>query len=304
MNKNAVWIVISLAIGLLSLAGCQEAMEPTDTTTSTTAQALNAATTTHHATTKDNKQIAYRVVGSGAQDIVLVHGWSVSGAVYDNLIDELASSDYRLIIPDLRGTGESDKPNGGYSLENYLKDIEAVVADANAADYVVVGHSMGGAIAQKYAARHASELSALVLMSPVPASGFPLPEDIYELFWASADDPQLQAFIFTISSVDLDPADLDHLVADAGTVLPKASRQSLDAWTEADFADMLDQITAPTLVLVSDDPFMPQAFLQQTVADPIANAQLEYFSGAGHYLQVEDPEQTSAAISGFLTSLP
>ncbi|QDG49610.1 alpha/beta hydrolase [Persicimonas caeni] len=293
-----------LVISLAGLVGCSEAMSPDDGGVTTRGQALSADdAVTHFATTKDNKTIAYRVIGSGAQDIVLVHGWSVSGTVYDNLIGELAGPDYRLIVPDLRGTGDSDKPNGGHSLENYLKDVEAVVADAGATDYVLVGHSMGGAIAQKFAAKNDSDLSGLVLMSPVPASGFPLPQQFYDLFWASAEDPQLQAFIFTISSVDLAQDDLNHLLASAATVTPKASRQSLDAWTQADFADMVGQIQTPTLVMVSDDPFMTPGLLQQLVVDPIPNASLTYFGGAGHYLQVEDPAQTASNIDGFIAGL-
>ncbi len=298
-------LFILLMTALVGLVGCSEAMSPDDGGTTTRGQALeDGSATTHFATSKDNKQIAYRVVGSGPQDIVLVHGWSVSSMVWDNLLAELASPDYRVIAIDLRGTGESDKPNGGYSIENYLKDVEAVVADAGASDYVLVGHSMGGAIAQKYAAKHASELRGLILQSPVPASGFPLPPEFYELFWASAEDPQLQAFIFTISSVDLDPADLDHLMASAATVKPKAVRQSLDAWTGADFADMLGQISAPTLVMVSDDPFMTPGLLEQLVADPIPNASLTHFAGSGHYLQVEDAQQTASVMDGFIAGLP
>jgi pimeloyl-ACP methyl ester carboxylesterase len=299
-----------VVLALLGLVGCEEALAPNDggTTTETTQQAMrgNAGPTSgvHYARTTDGEEIAYRVVGSGSTDVILVHGWSVSGAVYDNLVNELQSSDYRLLIPDLRGTGDSSKPASGYTLDNYAKDVLAVARDARAGRFVLAGHSMGGAIAQKVATMRPGRIQGLVLMSPVPASGFPLPPSFYNLFYASANDPALKEMIFNISSVALDPADLQNLMDSAATVTPTASQQSLDAWTQADFADRLFKIRAQTLVLVSDDPFMTPALLQQAVVDPIgSNASLEYFSGAGHYVQVEEAAQTAAAINAFVSGL-
>lgn len=306
MRAVQVLLALAASVGLIGLVGCGETSTPDDgEETASVAQALDSSDISDEvATTQDQRDIAYRVVGSGDRDVVLVHGWMLSGVVYDNLIDELASDDYRLIIPDLRGTGGSDKPNGGYSLENYLKDIDAVLDDADATDYILVGHSMGGAIAQRHAAKNAGDAAGLVLMSPVPASGFPLPEEDYQFFKAAADDPELKRIILMISSVDLDPDDLEALAEAADEIPPKAIEQSLDAWVDADFADMLSQIEAPTEVLVSDDPFMPVPFLQAFVADPIPTAtDVTYFPGGGHYLQVEEPAQTAAAIDDFVDDL-
>lgn len=164
---------------------------------------------------------------------------------------------------------------------------------------------MGGAIAQKVATMQPGRIEGLMLMSPVPASGFPLPQQVFNLFAASANDPALKELIFQISSVALEPSELQLLNASAATVAPQASRQSLDAWTQADFADELFKIRAETLVLVSDDPFMTPAFLQQTVADPIGNnASVTYFGGAGHYVYVEKAAESAAVIDDFIDGLP
>lgn len=163
---------------------------------------------------------------------------------------------------------------------------------------------MGGAIAQKYAGKHAGQMDGHFLMSPVPASGFPLPPEDYEFFESAADDAQVQTLILQTSSPNMDPDDVDYLAADAAKLPSKAIEQSLEAWVEADFEDQLDNITAPTAVLVSDDPFMDQQLLQALVADPIADASVEYFAGSGHYLQVEDPAETASRIDSFVESLP
>lgn len=304
MKNRALQTTSLLAVALFSLLGCGNAGPLDDgALTGPQSQALapDSGTATSFATTRDNKRIAYRVVGSGPQDIVLVHGWSVSGSVYDYLIPELASADYRLLVLDLRGSGESEQPDGGYSVQSYVEDIEAVVDHAGADDFALIGHSMGGLIVQKYAAMHSDRIDRLVLMAPAPASGFPLPPEIYDLFASSAYDLQLRELIFRASSANLDDTDLQLLMDSTATVSSKAVRQSVDAWVEADFGDMVSKIDAPTLVLVSDDPFFDAGLLQQLVVDAIgANASLEYFPGAGHYLQVEEPEKTAMAIDGFL----
>ncbi len=225
--------------------------------------------------------------------------------VYDNLIPYLQSEDYRLLIPDLRGHGNSSKPGSGYNLDNYVEDVLAVARDAHAGRFILVGHSMGGAVVQKLAAERPGRVQALILMSAVPASGFPLPTAYYNLFRASSTDASLQAFIFNISSVDLQPADLQHLLAAAATIDPEAIRESLDAWSYADFADELDAIKVPTKVIVSDDPFLNASIEQQTIVDPIgSNASLTYFPGSGHYMLVEDPAHTAQAINDFISSIP
>ena len=304
MKAVQALLAMALCVGLIALTGCGEASEPGDEDTASAAQGLDGLDVTQETTTtRDQRDISYRVVGSGDQDVVLIHGWMVSGNVYDNLIDELASDDLRLIIPDLRGTGDSDKPNGGYALQTYLHDVDAVLDDADADDYVLAGHSMGGALAQRHAAQNPGDAAALVLMSPVPASGFPLPEEDYQFFKSAADDAETKRIILAISSVDMDPDDIEHLAQGADEIPAKAIEQSLDAWVFADFADMIHKIEAPTKVLVSDDPFMNVDFLQAFVADLISDATVSYFPGGGHYLQVEEPAQTATAIADFIDSL-
>lgn len=326
MKNNYLTMGMLLAIGLIGLSGCNEAMDPDaalDSDQITNSDGDSAALETaeqelfgygchdpdptdnlHFARTIDGKCIGYRSYGTGHQPVILVHGWSVSGDVYDNFLTEIDTSKYRVLVPDLRGTGASDKPGTGYSLKNYQRDVMAVANHAHALRFVLVGHSMGGAIAQKIASERPARVRGLVLMSPVPASGFPLPQDAYDLFHASAYDADLQEIVFGISSVALTPADLAHLLASAATVDPVASQDSLAAWTQADFANQLWRVKMPTLVIVSDDPFLSAPILQDLVVDPIGcNAELEYFPGSGHYMLVEDAPQTADLFENFVDDL-
>ncbi len=305
-------LTIGLLVGAMAfLVGCGDqsftrTADSEDAATETKAQAASSSisVTRKTATTRDRKKISYREVGSGSTDIILLHGWMVSGTVLDNLIPKFKSSEYRLLIPDMRGTKPSDQPKAGYSVENYIKDVMAVAKDAGAKSFVLAGHSMGGLIAQKIAGKRPNKVDGLILMSPVPASGFDLPQATYDFFRAAADSPALQRQIFRLSSVDMDKSDVDRLVSSSSAMPPKAIRQSLDAWVDADFEDQLSNITAPTYILLSDDPFMNQAFLQQKIASKVSDAEVDYFPGAGHYLFVEKPQTTADKLDGFIDTLP
>ena len=63
---------------------------------------------------------------------------------------------------------------------------------------------------------------------------------------------------------------------------------------------LLDMVVAPTLVVATDDPFLPPAFLRQAVVQPIRGARMTHLPGPGHYPQVERPHETAALVGAFL----
>lgn len=252
--------------------------------------------------TKDGLDIAYRVIGDGDQDLVLVHGWMVSGGVFDELLDALDEASFRLIVPDLRGAGESAKGADSYELSDYVGDVRAVVDDAGAETFGLVGHSMGGAIAQLFAATHPDRVERLALISPVPASGMELPAEADELFFNSGENREAQGAILDMACLDLPEAARERLLDAAGDIPAVCIQKSYRAWTGGGFADQLGNITANTLVIASDDPFLPTDFLQAVVVDPIERAEMTKIDGAGHYIQVERTAETADLLSSFFAA--
>ncbi|WNG42974.1 alpha/beta hydrolase [Archangium minus] len=251
----------------------------------------------------DQTPLHYRVIGDGPRSVLLVHGWMVSGAVFDELVEKLDTAGLRLVIPDLRGSGGSGAPASGYTLEQHARDVLAVADHAGLKRFTVVGHSMGGQLAQWVAAQEPSRVEGLVLLNTVPASGMQLPPEAVGLFRTSAGDREKQKTILGLACKQLSEAALERLLKDSGAVAPASIQSSFDAWTGGGFEAKLASITAPTLVLATDDPFLPPAFLREKVVHLIRGARLAYLPGPGHYPQVERPAETAALLTSFLAGL-
>ena len=268
----------------------------------------------HTVKSSSGAPLSYRVFGGGPITVILVHGWMVSGAVYEDLIDALGVSRedprltltkdrIRLVIPDLRGAGKSEKPESGYTIKQYAEDVLAVADAVQAKSFVVVGHSMGGQIAQWIAATSPDRVSGAILLCPVPAGGMPLPEDARALFRGSGQNRQLQGTILGLACKDLSDAARERMLDDAAGVPVACIQQAFDSWTAGGFADKLGSIRAPTLVVATDDPFLTPDFLRSEIVSHIPRADLVYLPGAGHYVQVERPRETAAVIRSFLLGL-
>jgi non-heme chloroperoxidase len=247
----------------------------------------------------DQTQLHYRVIGEGPRNVLLVHGWMMSGAVFDEMVEKLDLTGLRLVIPDLRGTGKSGVAASGYTLEQHARDVLAVAKHAGLERFTV----MGGQVAQWVAAQEPSRVEGLVLINTVPASGMQLPPDAAGLFRTSAGDREKQKIILGLACKQLSAESLERLLKDSVTVGKAAVESGFDAWTGGGFEAKLASITAPTLVVATDDPFLPPAFLREKVVNLIKNARLTYLPGPGHYPAVERPVETAALLTSFLAGL-
>jgi pimeloyl-ACP methyl ester carboxylesterase len=79
-------------------------------------------------------------------------------------------TDFRCVACDQRGWGESDRPETGYSVQDLANDAEALIRTLGLTRYVLIGHSIGGKVAQLLAAKRPGGLEALILVAPAPPS--------------------------------------------------------------------------------------------------------------------------------------
>lgn len=251
-------------------------------------------------TSADGTTIAYHVHGSGATTLVMVHGWMVSSAVFDHFVAAMGDADVSLVTIDLRGSGASQPAASDYSIPRYVEDVAAVLRDMDASSVVLLGHSMGGQIVQVVAAEHPSRVHRLILVNPVPTAGIPLPEEIVELFSSSGGDRDKQGAIVDMACLHISPEDREALLDDAATIDAGCIAKSFAAWSEGGLEEHLPKIEAETLVIGTDDPFLPPDFLKAAVVEPIAQASFHHIAGPGHYPLIEDVSATRDAVMSFL----
>lgn len=110
-----------------------------------------------------------------APPVVLLHGWGGSVYMFRAGIGRLAREGFRVLAPDLRGFGISDKPTapGAYTLDAYIADLVALLDACSLKSAALVGHSMGGGVALHAALRHADRVTALALVNPVGLAPIP-----------------------------------------------------------------------------------------------------------------------------------
>ncbi len=120
----------------------------------------------------DDLTFHYMQWGEQGKPLLCIHGITANGYCFQALADGLAN-DHRVFAYDLRGRGDSDKPESGYSIPIHAADLAAIIDELGLDRPVVIGHSLGAYIGLYFAAHYPEKISKLVLVD----GGAPLPED-------------------------------------------------------------------------------------------------------------------------------
>ena len=248
--------------------------------------------------------LAYRDAGSADPAILLIHGWQADATVWEPVADRLSAA-HRVISVDLRGAGASAEAAGPYTVERFSADIAALARALGLGHVVAVGHSMGGAIAQRLAVDEPSLVAGLVLVAPVPASGLPMSERMQSFFRTIPTDPATaEKWLRMLTAAPLPRERFDVIARASAANRPTAALEALESWTRADFAAEASTISAPTLVIAGacDRPQSPD-FLRATVLDVIQGSRMTVVEDAGHYVMLEQDARVAELIDEFVRRL-
>jgi pimeloyl-ACP methyl ester carboxylesterase len=276
----------------------------------------------------DGFRLAYDRTGAGpgAPAVLLLHGWPGDRTDYRQ-VAPLLSAAADVVVPDLRGFGESDKhaadPARQYSAAAQARSIIGLIGELGLGRPVLAGYDIGSRIAQATARDRPDAVRALVIAPPLPGIGDRIlrPQAQRE-FWyqtfhqlelctqlidgqPAAVRAYLRYFWSHWSGPGYEPADgdLDHLVSAYGP--PGAFAASI-AWYRAGAGSVAaalaervpaEKIAAPTTVLWPEhDPLFPREWSDR-IGEFFASAQLTWLDGAGHFSPLEAPDAFAAAIS-------
>jgi pimeloyl-ACP methyl ester carboxylesterase len=141
---------------------------------------IDNVTFSHHTAPVNGIQIHY-VIGGRGDPVVLLHGWPETWYEWRHVMPALAKN-YTVIVPDLRGLGDSSKPVSGYDVKTTAEDIYQLVSQLDFKNIFLVGHDFGVEVAYSYAATHPHEIKRLVILD-VPVAGIGPGGNITSLWW-------------------------------------------------------------------------------------------------------------------------
>src|SRR6266436_7277390 len=116
-----------------------------------------------HFATLDGARIHYVNYGKGSEALVLIHGWTMNLDSWRDQVSDFAKRN-RVIVIELPGHGQSDKPQTIYSMDLFARAVEAVMRDAKVKRAVLVGHSMGTPIARQFYRKYPEKTLAIVIV--------------------------------------------------------------------------------------------------------------------------------------------
>ena len=251
-------------------------------------------------------EIYYEEVGSGPP-LLLVPGLSGQGAFWTRQVANFAR-DFRVIVHDHRGCGQSTWSRITYSVDQMAADALKLMDALGIASAHFVGHSTGGAIGQVIAQDHPGRLQRLVLSATWPG------RDAYfrRLFESRRDvlvTLGVESYLRASALVLAPPwwvRDNDALLAEQHRQFAAAPppvdvmTSRIDAIVAFDRRARLGSITTPTLVIVADDDMVTPRFYSDELASRIPGAKLVVLDDGGHFVPQIRAEQYNAAVGGFL----
>ena len=242
--------------------------------------------------------------GSGEPALLFLHYWGGSARTWHAVISEL-STDFRCIAYDQRGWGQSDAPEQGYSIRDLALDAKNIVEALQLRRYVLVGHSMGGKVAQFLASQRPPGLVGLVLVAPATPTPQNIPEPARQAQLHAYDNREnaLQALAFLTL---YPPSDTlrEQILADnfAASGQAKLAWPTLSAYE--DISGGVGNIAAPTLILAGgQDRQDPLEQHQREVLPRIPGANIKVIRDSGHLIPIDQPQQLAEAIRAFVFPL-
>ncbi len=241
--------------------------------------------------------LAYDVAGAGDPAMIFVHGWSCDRSYFALQFGHFAAW-HAVAAMDLRGHGDSSQPApGGYDFETLADDVLAVAEAAGFRDPVLVGHSLGALIGLVCAARPEA-IRALLMIDPAPITNEAAKAFFRESADAvSADDDRSwrRAFVSGLF-LPTDVARRAAIIQDMPALSPGVAGALIRAMGEFDGASALGKVRVPVLSIGSAVPANKPADLRNACATITIGQTV----GAGHFNQLEVPEQVNAMIEQFM----
>jgi pimeloyl-ACP methyl ester carboxylesterase len=247
----------------------------------------------------DGARIHYLNYGKGDEALVLIHGWTMNA---DNWRDNVADFAHRnrVIVVELPGHGQSDKPQATYSMEYFARAVDAVMRDAKVKRAVLVGHSMGTPVARQFYRKYPEKTLGIVIVdgSLRPFGNKALLDQLIAGFRGPKYRDSISQMFAMMSGPGLSADAQQRIKASAENtpqyVLASAFEGMADPaiWGE-------DKINVPVLAIMAKNAFYPPN-LEESFRAIAPKMDFQMWDGVGHFIMMEKPKEFNATVIGWL----
>ncbi|BAO56459.1 alpha/beta fold hydrolase [Nonlabens marinus] len=268
------------------------------------------------ANNESNISIYYEDYGMG-KPIILIHGWPLSGDMWEYQVPALIEAGHRVITYDRRGFGKSSRPYDGYTYESMAEDLHSLIKKLSLENVTLVGFSMGGGELGKYVemfgTHHISNLIFISSIAPymlkTDDNKEGVPEEVFEDMKANVSKDRAgflkgfgKDFVNYKDHKDkVSQGMLDHSFSIAVSASPKGTLDCIDAFGKTDLRDAMKKIDVPTLFIHGDaDQIVPPAPTSKQGHELVKDSKLHMFKDAPHGLFLTHTEELNKAIIDFL----
>ncbi len=249
-------------------------------------------------------KIHYSRTGVSKPPLVLLHGLMTDGSCWAPIARAL-EGEYDVIMPDARGHGKSSAPNDGYRYEDHANDTIGLIKALGLSSPIVLGHSMGGMTAVLVAHQMQKLLAGLILVDP-PFLSPAVQREVYE-----SDVAEQHRKLLAKSS--------ETLLVEAQNKHPHRSLEILKLLAEArcrtsmsafqvltppypEYSQLVSTIDIPTLLVIGESGVVSMAVAEE-LACLQPSLRIKNFTGVGHGLHYDRPEQFVTALKSFLCTI-
>jgi 3-oxoadipate enol-lactonase len=257
----------------------------------------------------NDAEIVYRVLGEGPP-VVLLHPFPVNHEFWLPVAEAL-STRYRIVLPDLRGHGDSGVGEGPATMEKHATDIAGVMDDAEVGRAPLVGVSIGGYALFEFWRKHRGRVTALGLCNTKASADsvearngrLQAANDVLE----RGTEPFFQSMVprlFARTTREMRPDLVEGGLRMMRKMSPEDVAQVQRGMAErADSVEILKTINVPTLLVTGDEDILTGVNEAELMRQHIAGSELRVVAKAGHYSPWEQPEEVGRLLRQFLERL-
>jgi non-heme chloroperoxidase len=238
--------------------------------------------------------------------VVLLHGYVDSWRSFERVLPQLPESLHVFALSQ-RGHGDASRPSGGYRIADFAADLMGFMDAVGLESVIIVGHSLGSAVGQRFAMDQPARTRGLVFIGATTTwRGNPVMNEVWEAVSVLTDpiDPVfVREFQESTLARPVPPMFLETIIDESLKVPALVWREAWRTIVENDHAAELRTIAIPTLLTWGDQDGMSPRDQQDALLASIAGSRLEIYEGTGHALHWEEPERFAADLVAFVADL-